>query len=385
MRTLIKNGLLILPSAIEKKHLLLEDGIIQSITDELPKADQIIDATGLFVSPGFIDIHLHGGAGHDFMEGTIDAFQAISEYHLSNGTTTFVPTSISAPMEAQIRFLSGYRAADQSGKIRARMLGAHLEGPYLSEQKKGAHPREFLKNPDPKEYIRLIDDYPFIKRFTIAIELEGATRMGDYLFAHKINASIGHSLAYGRQITEAKQHGFTSVTHLYNAMNGFGEFEGKKAAGITEMTLIDPDLYAELILDLVHVPKELVQLAYRNKTADRLILVSDCLSPAGMQADSCFLGDEKNGFIVDVRDAAYLAGTQTLAGSIVSCNDLVRNAVKVGIPLFDAVKMVTLTPATLLGAEKIIGSIALGKAADLVLFNQNIEMKHIFVKGQKII
>lgn len=385
MLTLIKNGLVILPSAIEKKNLVLEDGIIVSITDDLPKAEEIIDAAGLFVSPGFIDIHLHGGGGHDFMEGTIDAFQAISEYHLSNGTTTVVPTSISAPMEAQIRFLSGYQAADQSGKIRARMLGAHLEGPYLSEQKKGAHRSEFLKNPDPKEYIRLIADYPFIKRFTVAPELNGAIQMGDYLFAHKINASIGHSLTYGKQIIEAKQHGFTSVTHLYNAMNGFGEFEGRKAAGITEMTLLDPDLYAELILDLVHVPKELVQLAYRNKTADRLILVSDCLSPAGIHEDACFVGDGKNGFKVDVRDAAYLAGTHILAGSIASCNILVRNAVKIGIPLIDAVKMVTITPATLLGADKTIGSIALGNAADLVLFNQNIEMKHILVKGQKII
>jgi N-acetylglucosamine-6-phosphate deacetylase len=385
MRTLIKNGSVILPSGIEKKHLILEDGIIQSITSEIPYADQVIDAAGLFVSPGFIDIHLHGGAGHDFMEGTTDAFYAISEYHLAQGTTSIVPTAISAPIAGQIRFLSGYQAAEQSGKMRARMLGAHLEGPYLSEQKKGAHPREFLKNPNPFEYQRLIADYPFIKRFTIAPELEGAYQMGDYLHDHQINASIGHSLAYGRQIIEAKQHGFTSVTHLFNAMNAFGEFEGKKAAGIMEMTLLDSDLYAELILDLVHVPRELVQLAYRNKTADRLILVSDCLSPAGVQNDSCFIGDELNGFKVDVRDAAYLAGTHTLAGSIASCNSLVRNAIKVGISLIDAIKMVTITPATLLGEEKTLGSIVCGKVADLVLFDQNINMKQVFVKGQKII
>lgn len=384
MRTLIKNGRLVLPTEIRKQNLLIEDGVIRLITDDLSEAERIIDAENHYIAPGFIDIHLHGGGGHDFMEGTVDAFQAISEYHLQNGTTSLVPTAVTAPKEEEIRFLDGYRKASLSGEIRGRLLGAHLEGPYLSIKKKGAHKEEFLKNPDVTEIKQLLDQYPFISRITMAPELPGSKDAIEYLTEHHVSVSIGHSNAFGHQITDAIESGCACVTHLYNAMNSFGEFEGKKAAGVTEMALLDSSLYAEMILDLVHVPKELAQLAYRNKTADRLILVSDCLSPAGVKDEMFFLGDKEFGVRMEVRDAAYIAGTNILAGSVSSCNTLVRNAVKIGIPLTDAVKMVTLTPAKLLGMDTVLGSLTVGKVADLVLFDENIDIKQLFVQGLQI-
>jgi N-acetylglucosamine-6-phosphate deacetylase len=384
MRTLIQNGSVILSEGIRKTNLLVEDGIIRSVSEVLCVADRILDADGLFVSPGFIDIHLHGGGGHDFMEATQEAFLAISEYHLSHGTTSLVPTAVSAPLSEQVRFLEAFQKAVASQTIRARLLGAHLEGPYLSKAKNGAHDLRYLKNPDPAEYKKLLSDYPFIKRCTVAPELEGALEMGDYLKDHGVNASIGHSNAFGYQITDALKHGFTSVTHLYNAMSSVGEFLGKKEAGVAEMALLLKELYVEVIADLRHVPTQLIQLAYQNKTSERMILVSDCLSPAGQAVGPFFIGDETSGIAIDVREAAYLAGTTRLAGSIASADILLQNAVSIGIPLSDAVGMLSTTPARLLGVDDRIGSLSIGKEADIVLFDGKINVKHVFCKGIQV-
>jgi N-acetylglucosamine-6-phosphate deacetylase len=295
MRTLFIHGWLILPSGIQKKNLLMEDGIISALGEGTMDADEIVDVKGLYIAPGFIDIHLHGAGGHDFMEGSVEAFQAISDYHLFRGTTGIVPTAVSASLAGQIRFLDGYRKAQDSGLIRSRLLGAHLEGPYLSTVKSGAHDVQYLKNPDPNEYERLISDYPFIKRFTIAPELKGAMAMGRTLHDHGINASIGHSDAHGKEIAEAERNGFTSVTHLYNAMSSQGTYNGQKAAGVAEMALLLKNLYVELIADLKHVPPELILLTYQAKTADKMILVTDCLSPAGMKEGPFFIGEKTAG------------------------------------------------------------------------------------------
>ena len=383
MRTLIKNGSVILPSEIVSASLLIEDGHILSLGTNAAIADEVIDAAGYYVAPGFVDIHLHGGGGHDFMEATPEVFKTITEYHLSHGSTSLVPTAVSASLFDQNAFLSAYQKASESSLIRVRLLGAHMEGPYLSETKKGAHDEHLLKNPDPNEYQTLIAAFPFIKRWTIACELPGALIMGDYLSNHGINASIGHSNAFGRQITDAMKHGFNSVTHLYNATSNAEEFEGKKAAGIVETALIENDLFVEIIGDLQHVPAEMIMLAYKNKTSEKMILVSDCLSPAGMPKGTFHLGNA-SGFQVDVGEAVYLAGSKKLAGSIASGDILLRNAINIGIPITEAVKMLTLTPAKLLGYDKMIGSLECGKAADIIIFDNDIDIKHIFCKGKRI-
>ncbi|MDD3125992.1 MAG: amidohydrolase family protein [Candidatus Izemoplasmatales bacterium] len=383
MRSIIRNGSLILPSTIIKADLLIEDGIIRSLDANELMADEIIEASGYFVAPGFVDIHIHGGGGHDFMEASLEAFVAITEYHLAHGSTSLVPTAVSASFSDQVSFLSAYQNAVDADIIRVRMLGAHMEGPYLSENKKGAHDPCLLKNPNRDEYQTLIADFPFIKRWTIACELPGALAMGDYLYDRNINASIGHSNAFGHQITDAMQHGFTSVTHLYNATSNAEEFEGKKAAGIVETALLENDLFVEIIGDLQHVPAEMIWLTYKNKTSDKMILVSDCLSPAGMPKGIYHLGNN-SGFKIEVGEAVYLAGTKKLAGSVASGDILLHNAIKIGIPITEAVKMLTLTPAKLLGFDKLVGSLEIGKAADIIIFDEDIDIKHLFCNGKKI-
>ncbi len=384
MRTVVKNGFVILGSKIRRADVLLENDRILAVDDEIDKADSIDDVAGAFVAPGFIDIHVHGGGGHDFMEATVEAFRAITDHHLAHGATSLCPSAVSAPLPDLIRFLEAYREAVASGIIAARLAGVHLEGPYLSKRKAGAHDPAFLKNPDPQEYEKLIRTYPFIRRVTAAPELPGALVLGDYLSGRGINASIGHSDAYGDEVTSAVNHGFTSITHLYNAMSSVGEHAGVKAAGVAEMAMLDDRLYVELIADLYHVPAELMRLAYRNKGKEKLILVSDCLSPAGMEAGRYRLGSAANGIDIDVRGAAYVAGTAKLAGSIASVDTLLQNAIAIGIPLVDAVWMLTQTPAKLLGIEDQVGSLEPGKAADIVVFDATGHMQRVYCRGKRV-
>jgi N-acetylglucosamine-6-phosphate deacetylase len=380
----IVNGVVWLPSGPLRTKLWLNNDRIVAIGETLLHAEEIIDAAGLHVASGWIDIHLHGGGGADFMEGEIAAFQTVTDYHLAHGSTSQVPTAVSGS-DAQIRrFLEGYRQAEASGLIRARLLGAHLEGPYLAKLRKGAHDEAVLRHPNPTEYLAWLTEYPFITRMTAAIELPGAHELGDCLRAHGVNASIGHSEAYGDEITQAVDHGFLSVTHLYNAMSSVQNINGKKAAGIAEMALFDDRLYVEVITDLVHVPKELVRLAYRAKTREKMIMVSDCLSPAGHPTGAHRLGTQASGIAIDVKDAAYLHGTNKLAGSVVAADQLVKNAVAIGIPLAEALEMMSLTPAKLLGVDAMLGSIAIGKQADLVFFDEAIDVLRVFVRGQEM-
>lgn len=384
MITLIKNGLVLLPEGFKQIDLLFNDDKIINIGHNLTEYDQVIDAKSCYVSPGMIDIHVHGGGGHDFMESTVDAYVQVCEYHLHQGTTSIIPTAVTASNDQIKQFLEAYLEAASSPNIRSRLVGVHLEGPYLSAEKKGAHALKYLRNPDVIEYTKWISDYPIIKRMTVAPELEGAFELGDYLASKDINASIGHSNAYAKTILEAKKHGFTSVTHLYNAMSSVGQFQGSKSAGVAEMALLDKDLYVEIIADLKHVPAELVQFAYKNKTSDRLILVTDCLSPAGMDQGRYFIGPVEEQMEIDVSDAAYLHGQNTLAGSVSSVNHLLKNAVSIGIPLIDAIKMLTITPAKLLNVDHNIGSIEVNKAADFVILNLQLEVVHVICKGQMI-
>jgi len=384
MRIIVTNGFCVLGAEIRRADLTIADGRIAAVGDAVGIPDVTVDAAGGFVAPGFIDIHVHGGGGRDFMEASVEAFVAASEYHLRHGATSQVPTAVSAPLADLVRFLDAYQAAEASGKLAARLVGAHLEGPYLSMKKAGAHDPAFLKDPDPAEYVLLVERYPFLRRMTAAPELPGAFALGDYLHAHGVNASIGHSDASATTVFAAAAHGFTSVTHLYNAMSAVGERDGRKQGGVAEAALLDDRLYAEVIADLRHVPEELLRLAYRNKGKERLILVSDCLSPAGMETGRYRLGSQSAGIDVDVREAAFVAGTGRLAGSIAAADTLLRNMMSIGVPLADAVWMLTKAPAELLGIDDTVGTLAPGMAGDAVVFDASGTITHVIAKGRVI-
>ncbi len=382
MRILIRNGSLVLEDAIIQANLVIDDTLISAITDEDVKADVVMDATNKIVIPGMIDIHLHGGAGFDFMNTDPQAIQIITDYHLSHGATSQVPTTVSASDEAIEDFLKRYQKAVNSSKLNARLLGIHLEGPYLSEDKKGAHQLDQLKVPSISTMKRWIETFPFISRVTIAPELDRDFELGKFLNYFGINASIGHSNAYGHIIHEAIENGYTSFTHLYNAMSSVMSVDGKKEAGVAEMALLEKTTYAEIIADGHHVPKELIQLAYWIKTPDYLIGVSDCLSPAGSNESRYYLGSGDSAVEIVVNGAAYLKNERRLAGSIASVDDLLRMFVSMNIPLIDAVKMLSLSPAKLLKKDTEIGSIRVHKKADIVILDESMKVEHVLCNGR---
>jgi len=381
MRIIVANGRCVLDAGVINADVVLEDDRIASVGKADGPAELTIDAMGLFVVPGFIDVHVHGGGGRDFMEASVEAYVAATEFHLAHGTTTIVPTAVSAAPSDLERFLAGYERAEASGRIRARLGGAHLEGPYLSKIKAGAHDPDVLRNPDPAEYLPLAERHPCLRRMTAAPELPGALGLGDDLSARGIRVSVGHSDATAEVVLEACAHGYGSVTHLYNAMSSVGERGGRKQGGVAEAALYDDRLYAEIIADLRHVPAELLKLAYKVKGRNRLVLVSDCLAPAGGTPGRYRLGDPEKGAAVEVRDAAYLEGTTRLAGSVATADTLLRNMVSIGVPLPDAVRMLTRTPAELLGVADRIGALEPGLAADLVVLDDAMTVRHVVCRG----
>ena len=267
------------------------------------KEENIIDAGDLYISPGFIDIHTHGGGGHDFMDGTVDCICQASHKHLEHGTTTIVPTTLTSTIEELFDTIDNFKIAKSVIKHGPNLLGLHLEGPYFSLDQRGAQDPRFIKNPDPDEYKKIIEyANGSIVRWTSAIELDGAMEMGDYLKANGIVASIGHSNAHYHQVAEAFKHGYTLLTHFYSGMSSIVRKGGFRHLGVVESGYIIDDMDIEIIADGCHLPIELLQMIYKLKDKNHIALVTDSMRGAGMPDGESILGSKKNGQTVIIED-----------------------------------------------------------------------------------
>lgn len=380
-KALIKNGMVILEDRIERTDILIEDGKIKKI-GKIKEDCPVIDAGGLYVSPGFIDIHTHGGNGYDYMAGTLEAFVAATTLHMQHGTTSIVPTTVASDLEYTVQFLKKFDQIKDNKEIPVHLLGVHLEGPYLSLAQKGAIPAQYIKNPEKEEYLRLLSTSPSIIRWTIAPELEGAYELGDELYRRGINASIGHSSAEDFQVHLAVEHGFRSVTHMYSMTSGIVRKNCYRHPGINEAAYLEDELYLEAIADGHHLPDTLLRLILKNKGYDKVILVTDSMSAAGFQDGLFYLGNPEDHHQVLIKNGVgFMPDMSSFAGSVACTDQLIRTMLKIDVPLNEAVKMLTLNPAKLLHLDKEIGSLKVGKKADIIFFDQSIDIKQVYVDG----
>lgn len=384
---LIFNAKLVLLDRIVPGAVVIRNGKIKTILPSgvpLPDDANAFDANGWYLAPGFIDLHSHGAGGADFMDDEDDSFETVLRLQIQHGVTGSVPTALSAPTAALSRMITRYHVAKrENAPDLPELLGLHLEGPYFHPDMCGAQDASCIRAPDAEEYSRLFEEANGeIRLWSSAPELPNAAVFGDWLRAHGITAAIGHSTATASQVQNSMLHGYSHVTHLYSACSTITRTEGHRIPGIVECALLYDGLTVELIADGQHLPPELIRLVYQVRGAHKICLITDSMRAAGMGEGFSILGAKRGGQVVTVRDGvARMPDGTSFAGSVATADQLVRTACSCGIPLWDAIRMTSLTPASVLGCAERKGSIEPGKDADLILFDEHITIKQVIRHG----
>jgi N-acetylglucosamine-6-phosphate deacetylase len=334
----------------------------------IPAGARHHDFPGATLAPAFLDVHIHGAAGHDVMEATAEALDMVCRFLASRGTGSFLATTVTAPLDTTLRSLSGLarliEAAKAGGWQGARPLGIHLEGPFLSHAKRGVHPPEHLLAPEISIFDRMFEAAEgHVRLITLAPELPGAVELAAHATAKGVRVSVGHSNATAAETKKAIAAGACSATHTFNAMRALDHRE----PGILGTALTTDTLYAELICDGIHVDPSLVPLWWRAKGGKRGILVTDAMSAAGMPDGEYMLG----GFPVHVADGRATANG-VLAGSVLTLDRALKNFVGfTGVSVENALPLVTQNPAAMTGFGEAAGSLRVGGAADLVALGED--------------
>ncbi|MEA4895265.1 MAG: N-acetylglucosamine-6-phosphate deacetylase [Oscillospiraceae bacterium] len=377
---LFKNIKIIMENKVLNGYCLtVNNGVIEQIAEEGFKDNScytVIDGQGKYLSPGFIDIHNHGNSGFDTMDATPEALEEMSRFHLKNGVTGFLATTMTGSHKNTVAAINNAVSyMSKNINVGARLLGMYLEGPYFNMSKKGAQPPEYIKNTDVaelREYIEL--GRGCIKVVALAPELENAKEAIGLLRMSGITVSAGHSDATYEETVKGINMGITEATHLYNGMRAFSHRE----SGIIGACLLDERVYCEMICDGIHVSPSSMQIAVKMKGRDKLVLISDAMRAAGLKDGEYDLG----GQTVTVKGSEARLADGTLAGSTLTLDKAVRNMVRLAkVPLCDAVKMASLNPAKSAGLADRKGSIAVGKDADLILFDENIRIEKVWLSG----
>ncbi len=376
MKTYILNAILITPhSRTDGMNVIIENGKIINITgtDVRPEQDSVqIDATGLFLCPGLIDIHFHGAMGKDTMDGDLKSLQVLSNYCAEHGVTSFYPTTWAALPEDILLTINNVKenAVHLQG---AQVLGVHIEGPYINVKHRGAQFLSMIHNPKSEEYLQWFDS-GVVKLITCAPEIPGCIEFIDEATKKDIRISIGHSGATFNQVIEAANHGATQATHLFNGMQGLHHREPGTVGGI----LADDRIIPQVISDGVHLHPGVVKIAINAKSVDKVILITDSISGAGLPD-----GDYENkGQKFSVREGIAHTPEGGLSGSTLTLDIAVLNSMKfTGKSLEEIIPMVTSVPAEAMGLSK-KGKLKEGYDADLVLLNQEYQVKKTLVNGK---
>lgn len=390
----IHNGRVVTPAGIlSRGTVVVRDGVIDMVAEgevEVPGSDAI-DAGGRYVSPGLIDLHVHGGGGHDFMDGTVEAFLGVAALHAQYGTTAMLPTTLTCPIGQLFRILDVYPEANRANRTGAQFLGLHLEGPYLARNQRGAQDARYLRNPCREEYLEVLARCPDIRRWSAAPELEGALELGRELRSRGIVASFAHTDALYDQTVEGFRNGYTLATHLYSCMNGATRRGLYRYAGAVECAYLVPEIDVEVIADGVHLPAPLLRLAYQIKGPARTALVTDAMRAAGMGEGESVLGGLDGGLPVVVErgvegvgGVAMLPDRSAFAGSVATADRLIRTMVGAGVSVGDAVRMMSATPARIIGLSDRKGELVNGMDADIILFDDDVKVGLTMIGGRVV-
>lgn len=375
----------------------IENGVIIEVAagpipkDVLVRGDICTDGEGCFLSPGFIDLHVHGGADADFGDANKASFLRALETHFRGGTTTIVPTFMSAGLEVILScgavFQELYQDWDSLEGI-PRLAGIHLEGPYFSPNQLGAQDKTYVRDPRPEEYRHILDAVPHIIRWSAACEQPGAIAFGEYIASRGVTPCIGHSDATTAQVRQAVNHGYRCVTHLYSSCSMVHRNGPFREGGIVEAAYLLDQLDVELIGDGIHMPPDFLNLVYKIKGPEHIALITDCIRPGGRRlpdGTQTYSDAQKRRPVIIQDGVAVMPDRSCFAGSIVTMGTVVETCVKKGgLPLCDVVRMASLTPARMLGIDGAFGSITPGKRADFVLLDQQLHIRAVMLaNGEK--
>lgn len=374
---LIRNCRIIYENQIENGSVLIADGKIQELNTTITEDDTVIEANGMYLSPGFIDIHIHGAGGYDTMDGTYEALNSISKTIATNGTTAFLPTTMTCKIEEIRKALASISNAKHRGTEGAIVLGAHMEGPFINPAMIGAQNPNFLQKPSLECFHEIAKDYlSDVTSVTLAPELEGASDLIRYLVEQKIKVSVGHSSATYEATMNAIRLGLSHSTHLFNAMKGLHHRDPGVLGAV-----FDSDITAEVIVDGIHVAYPALRVALKQKGVEKMILVTDAMMACCMPDGLYYLGGQE----VYVAEKRANLKSGTLAGSILTLNKAVKNVYEnTLLSLPEVIKLATYNPAKYCNVENRKGLIKEGYDGDLILFDDDIEIQYTIVGGKLV-
>lgn len=377
MLTQLTNGnILTTQGWIKDGSVLICNGKILEVTnsDLAVIGAKVIDVKGMYIVPGFIGMHIHGGGGHDYTEGTVEAFESATKAHLLHGATSVFPTLTSTTFD---NIKKAANVCEELMKTNKVIQGLHIEGPYLNPKMAGTQWGEYLKTPQKEEYSDLIDSVSCIKRWDISPEIEGGYEFGKYTSSKGILTAITHTEAEYEDIKKAFASGFKHAAHFYNAMPGFHKRREYKYEGTVESVYLTDGMSVEVIADGRHLPATILKLVYKLKGVEQTCLVTDALKYAAFDGK---IDDPR--YVIE-NEVCKLADHSSLAGSLATMDKLVWTMVKkANIPLEDAVRMASETPARIIGIADRKGTLQKGKDADIVILDKDTNVRCVFSYGE---
>ena len=377
MKTAIKGGKVVTPLEVfEQADVLIEDSAIVAVGPGVAAGEhcETIDAAGHIIAPGFVDIHVHGSAGHDTMDGTREAIEGMANHFVKHGVASFLPTTLTMAAEDIMAAIRAVHECQQNPVAGAQPLGVHLEGPYIDSAKKGAQPVQHVRTAADLDYQGFFS-LGNVRMISLAPEIDDNRALIGYARTRGAAVAVGHSSASFEQVAEAVKLGVNQSTHTFNQMEGMHH----RKPGTVGAALMLDDIYAQFIADGVHLHPAIVKMIVRLKGPERATLITDAIRGAGMPDGEYELGGQP----ITVKDGAVRLKDGTLAGSTLTMDRGVRNtAAFSGAPLRECIQMATLTPARSIGVANRKGSLEPGKDADIVLLSPDLQVVATIVMGK---